>query len=1145
MDTNKDSTGNYSVWLPGSAVVLSLVISAFALTRDPFLETRPVGAQFQPQIPIEARLWQDPFDALERYRKRAREKRDPPAPLPCAADLPRDNAQLLVALVEDGAYAEAIELRRRTRYAILAGLKSARLVPEDEQHIGCFAMTPDLRWSMADGAVEIPYESFVSNPFEPALGSNQPPRPETSTRLLWLKQEVLKGDPLGQLERLRNALAADPGKDTLKVIGPADSAMLREIYLQEAHARYQMSFNGRDVEIPQLVEIYSPLATADKKLLMRGFDAKGRTRVTPMKKLKLLRTVSDDARLAQLLLEELKRRSVDPATGAGCAPPRKEKECFQGAGWRKANRVALISEWDSFYSRALIESFRAQVGDQAGLAPGNASNVDHWVLHFSYLRGLDGRLPEEAIAKTEQKTDKDHRELDLGPLERSDGNSQLDYLRRLADHIQAQDQAYRRANKNGIGAIGVMGLDTYDKLLVLQALKSRMPNKLYFSTDLDARMLQQGQAQVTRNLVLAAPYGLTLNRALQQDMPPFRDSLQSAVYISVLAALSPQPFKAKRRKFDYSRSQLLSPGIYEVGMSGFIALDSKPVQQRASNCAADGGDGSGKASYIRPQNIMDVDCLQDPSPPPYPQTAQALIERLRGMQSLFRAGPLALVLLMLGLLGWWSSNLRQANRGLRAWLPPSLYGAAAVTAWYVTRTGPIEWLWLSFGLIVMGLIGSDLNRRRWQHKATAAQETPLLSSTFSANAWYVLVPLGIFVLALLEAYKNRDWLTENGLGEPMFLFEGISAWPTLALRLLAVLICVAALLWGWRSLCLNRQEIEREFQLSSLMQRYRVGLWHQLRQLTRDGSLRPLHRLAKAVGLWLYHIFLPLSPNTPRSFGTIHDSRLQSFAGNDPRVPGLFLVYWREHCICGSFGARLLRSSLATWIFLVLTSTLFVLWPMDGSPTRGTLHLQIWSWLLPTLAFNLLVFWVVDANRLLTRFIRQLSNDFSIWPKALRQEHRRIFGLHTHACIDEWVGLTLVAKRTAAVSRLIYAPTLVLLILIASRSSLFDNWSTPPGMIITFALTGLILLSSALSLRWAAEKARTIGLQRIDQYLLETPDNNPEYINKVHLIRERIVALNTGAFSRYADEPLVRALLLSLTGIGGSAIVDALNYAKF
>ena len=55
MDTNNNSTSNYAVWLPGSALILSLVISTFALTRAPFLETRPEGSRFQPHTPIEAR----------------------------------------------------------------------------------------------------------------------------------------------------------------------------------------------------------------------------------------------------------------------------------------------------------------------------------------------------------------------------------------------------------------------------------------------------------------------------------------------------------------------------------------------------------------------------------------------------------------------------------------------------------------------------------------------------------------------------------------------------------------------------------------------------------------------------------------------------------------------------------------------------------------------------------------------------------------------------------------------------------------------------------------------------------------------------------------------------------------------------------
>jgi hypothetical protein len=294
--------------------------------------------------------------------------------------------------------------------------------------------------------------------------------------------------------------------------------------------------------------------------------------------------------MTQLMLEELKLRRVDPATGVRCSEGKLRRigsPCTRDLR-RSGNRIALISEWDSFYSRALIESFKAQVADDAHLGSDENHHrdvVDQWILRFSYLRGLDGRLPEESasndkVAGADPGKNKELTQIDFSPLEKSDGNSQLDYLRRLADHIAQEDEAYRRNGESGIGAIGVLGVDAYDKLLVLQALKSRMPYKLFFSTDLDARMLQRGQAQTTRNLILAAPYGLTLTRALQQDVPPFRDSLQSAVFISVLAALAPQSFDAKRAKFDYSKSELLSPGIYEVGISGFIPLASRLTASR-------------------------------------------------------------------------------------------------------------------------------------------------------------------------------------------------------------------------------------------------------------------------------------------------------------------------------------------------------------------------------------------------------------------------------------------------------------------------------------------------------------------------------------------------------------------------------------
>ncbi|MDB6145136.1 MAG: rane protein [Pseudomonas sp.] len=1188
MDNNKDSGTNFAFWIPGSALIFSLVVSTFALTHAPFLEPRPVGAQFQAESLIEARLWQDPFDALERYRKKVNNGKDEgtgtggcdsaiynPVAAPTAIQTPQTPVtppapRIMVALVEGGPYAEEVELRRRIRYAILAGFKNSHMVPQDEQHIHCLAL-PNPWITESKDKVQIPYEIFDGNSFDPPTDIDGHIVTGARTILFWVKQDHLEQSPLARLTTLREALlrnlykTLDPPDDentVLKVIGPATSSVLRDMYREESEGI-----------APANIEIYSPLATADSATLKKSLstlepngNAPDKTTTPdpakPKPEMKLLRTVSSDGTMARLLLEEMRLRHVDPANGVQCtkgAPLRAAIPCST-EGWQNSNRIALVSEWDSFYSRALIESFKSQVIDDAHIRKDDddmKAVVNNWILPFSYLRGLDGHLPEDAAgsdkaANTDTSKDSKDAKLDLGALESADGNSQLDYLRRLADHIMSVDQAYRRDGDSGIGAIGVLGYDTYDKLLVLQALKSRMPNKVYFSTDLDARMLQRGQTETTRNLVLAAPYGLTLTRALQQDMPPFRESLQSAVFVAVLAAQAPQKYETKRAKFDYSKSDLLSPGIYEIGISGFIQLASKLTATGPEECAAPIGTESARGG-IRPHDIMSLRCLQDPSPPPYPEPSTALRDQLNNVQSFFWARPLWIILLVVAIfLGWWSTD--HQSRYYKG-VPLTLYAAAGLSAVIAAEFWRVEFLWITFVLIMLAVISSELGRR--VNRRNMSSTTPGGSGEmFNSSVWYTVVPIVAFVLTLFWAFQIRNTLTDNGLGEPMFLFEGISAWPTVALRLLAALICVSAIAWGWRNLRVNRLEIETDFHLGPSVGDYPVTLRGQFHSFVSSAKGDAFQKRRDALGRCLSMVLFPLSASNadwqkpdrhklpPPLKGYVEGHRTLIFISH----------FWREHCVCGTFGARMVRAVLATWIFLVVTSVLFVLWPMENIPVRGNSPIWMLSWLLPTLLFQLLVFWVVDANVLLIRFIRHLSSHYAVWPKTLQDKHEEIFNVSQHPCIDDWVDIMLIAKRTAAVSRLIYAPTVVMLILIASRSSVFDNWQTPPSVIISFLLTAAVLFMSALSLRWAAEKARGAALKRIDDCLLAEPVeqstaqspavNSPNY-DKLQLIRSRIAGLKTGAFSRYSEEPLVRALLLSLTGIGGSAIVDALNFAKF
>ena len=68
--------------------------------------------------------------------------------------------------------------------------------------------------------------------------------------------------------------------------------------------------------------------------------------------------------------------------------------------------------------------------------------------------------------------------------QRPEGRGQLDYVLRLAAALKEEEA------KNGeeFRAIGVLGSDVYDKLLILQALRPTFPRAIFFTTDLNARL---------------------------------------------------------------------------------------------------------------------------------------------------------------------------------------------------------------------------------------------------------------------------------------------------------------------------------------------------------------------------------------------------------------------------------------------------------------------------------------------------------------------------------------------------------------------------------------------------------------------------------------------------------------------------------
>ena len=100
---------------------------------------------------------------------------------------------------------------------------------------------------------------------------------------------------------------------------------------------------------------------------------------------------------------------------------------------------------------------------------------------------------------------------------------------------------------------------------MLQALRPLLPNALFFTTDLDAIVLQPSALGRTRNLLVASSFGLRLRPALQGEIPPFRSSYQTAAFLSTRVAV---------RGKQGAPAPWLPPRLFEVGSARVVQFAS-------------------------------------------------------------------------------------------------------------------------------------------------------------------------------------------------------------------------------------------------------------------------------------------------------------------------------------------------------------------------------------------------------------------------------------------------------------------------------------------------------------------------------------------------------------------------------------------
>lgn len=571
-DQNRGGT-----FLPISTLLVVLAaLGVTVFTQVPLKGTRP----YEPKLiekseKVKARLWQDPFLAVMDQLKEVEHQAGLESQV---TERLKKEVKLTVlgVMVFGGPDAEAKEARIRQRYAVLSALRRLDFVPEDSEHIEF------VKFKSSSQPVRmtdiLPFEWLEKRTEKNGEKEKQRDLQKESVLLLWLNEEALQSKPFAKLTTRFESLGLEATNNNLRIFGPAGSttllAMLEELLDSE-----------KSKELGKLrgLKIYSAMATADDLILLKQTSTKQRSgevindadraahrieKIFADHGIEFQRTILSDRKLASSIIEELGLRQVDLLHDG--------KSCD-----RHKDHIVLLAEWDTFYGRSLPETFvnvlrqRHNWGGESG-GEGFSKEVT-WVHRFSYLRGIDGKLPGEGGGGKQQneKNDKGTRD-DIRELEQPIGRSQYDYLRRLAESIYRLDQDLRKEREGSIKAIGVLGNDLYDKYLVFQALRPRFPGAVFFTTDLDAFLFHPASIKWTRNLVVASAFGLELPRDIQRDVPPFRDSYQTSLFLATLRALTPKDHPVWGGT---KPEKLAKPRVFEIGQRMAVDLTGDGDQQ--------------------------------------------------------------------------------------------------------------------------------------------------------------------------------------------------------------------------------------------------------------------------------------------------------------------------------------------------------------------------------------------------------------------------------------------------------------------------------------------------------------------------------------------------------------------------------------
>lgn len=593
--------------IAGLAGIALAAVLVFVAHEVPYLATRPPeSAKFADLSTnvqrVDARLWQDPFSAVEDFEQREIARRGfdskaeeltggtvfhgaktksgerafdsarfgvtledfkklfpkPAKPVSEGSGPDSRPPRALPVLISGSHFVGAEEARRRTRYAVLAALDELGYAPIDGDHIGYVMVPVDKvvdKASPGSPTVRVPFETYQATwAGHRGADAEEAAAFPTKVIVLWVDDSALsapdlKGSTwLNALANVLQNLGVCPGaqesgrQNALKELPGCDVPVIGP----SSSDRYRDLVDGLDspekLPLLSLHYLVSPFVTSnllEDRATLSQLQKRGLT---------VLPTIVSDSKVIEALLDELSFRRVPLCVSS--------------------RNILLVGEWDTEYGRRARDTFRDELADTCHRRT-ERDDEHAKILSFSFVRGLDG-----VAINTSDKSDKSTSQPATSPTSAFEGTEaqiewpenpdQRDYLRRIGQQLS------QLSLSRNIVAVGILATDTHDKLLFLQALRGLFPRAVFFTTDVDARYIHPLVREWTRNLIIAGGYGLALRHDVQARTPPFRDGYQTATFLA--ASLALQLPADSRRPVDWGFLSKQPVQLYEVGRTHLVRL---------------------------------------------------------------------------------------------------------------------------------------------------------------------------------------------------------------------------------------------------------------------------------------------------------------------------------------------------------------------------------------------------------------------------------------------------------------------------------------------------------------------------------------------------------------------------------------------